>query len=196
MLYNVVLVSAVQWSESTTCIYMQPWTQKTLAPWKKSYDKLRQRIKNQRHYFVLKGLSGQSYGFSSSHVWMCELDYKESWVPKIVAFKLWCWRRLLRASWTAVRSNQSTPKEISPEFSLEELMLERQYFGHLMLWKIEGRMRRRWQRMRWLDGITNSMDMSFSKLLGVGDGQGSLACCGRWGRKQSDRTERLNWTEL
>ena len=99
----------------------------------------------------------------------------EHW--RIGAFELWCWRRLLRVPWTARRSNQSILKEISPEYSLEGLMLKLklQYFGHLMrranslektlmLAKIEGGRRRGWQRMRRLDGITNSMDMSFSKL--------------------------------
>ena len=95
-----------------------------LAPWKKSCDQLRQHVKKQRHYSANKSQSSQSYGFSSSHVWMWELDYKESWASKIDAFELWCWKRLLRVPWTARRSNQSILKEISPENSLEGLMLK------------------------------------------------------------------------
>ena len=91
------------------------------APWKESYDQPRQHIKKQRHYFANKGPSSQSYGFSSSHVWIWELEYKESWAPKNWCFELWCWRRLLRVPWTARRSNQPILQEISPEYSLERL---------------------------------------------------------------------------
>ena len=111
----------------------------------------------------------------------------------------------MRVPWTARRSNQSILKEISPEYSLEELMLKLklQYFGHLMrrtdslektlmLGKTEGRRRRGQQRMRWLDGITDIMDVSLSKLPGVGDEQGSLVCCSPWGHKESDTTEQPN----
>ena len=147
-----------------------------LTPWKKSYDQPRQHIKKQRHYFANKGLSSQSYGFSSSHVWMWELDSKaEHW--RIDAFELRCWSRLFRVPWTARRSNKSILNEISPEYLLEglTLKLKLRYCGHLMRWtvslektltlvKIEGQRRRGRQKMRWLDGVINSMDMSLSKL--------------------------------
>ena len=134
----------------------------------------------------------------------------ESWTIKkaehwrIDAFEPWFWKRLLRVLWTARRSNQSVLKEISPDYSLEGLMLKLklQYFGHLMqtadslektlmLGKIEDIRRRGWQRMRWLDGITNSMDMSLRKQ-GNSDGQRSLVCCSSWHWKELDMTQWLN----
>jgi len=134
----------------------------------------------------------------------------ESWTIKKAecqrtdALGLWCWRRLLKVPWNARKSNQSILKEFNPEYSLEGLMLKLklQYFVHLMrtadslektlmLGKIEGRRRRGWQRTRWLDGITDSMNLRLSKL-GNSEGQGSLACLNPRGRKEWDRTEWLN----
>ena len=132
---------------------------------------------------------------------------KEAECQRIDAFELWCWRRLFRVPWTTRRSNQSILKEISPEYSLEGLMLKLklQHFGHLMwradslektlmLGNLEGR-RERWrQRMRWLDGITNSMDRSLSKRWELVMNR-NLACCSPWGHKELDMTEQLNWTQ-
>ena len=133
------------------------------------------------------------------------LKKAERW--RIDAFELWCCRRLLKVPWTAKRSNQSTLKQISPGCSLEGLMLKLklQYFGHLM-WRVDslektlmlggigGRRRRGWQRMmvEWHHRLGGH---GFGWTPGVGDGQGGLACCSSRGRKESDTTERLNWTE-
>ena len=135
---------------------------------------------------------------------------------RIYTFKLQCWRRLLRVPWTARRSNLSILKEISPEYSLEGLMLKlkHQYFGHLMqktdssektlmMGKIEGRRRRGWQRMGWLDGITDSMDVSLSELQELAMDREAWCAC-PWGPLQSMGSQRvghdwvteLNWTEL
>ena len=114
--------------------WIHPWDEKMLAPWKKSYDQPRQHIKKQRCYFTNKGPSSQSCGFSSSHVWMWELDYKESWVPKNWCFWTEVLEKTLESPLDNRRSNQSILKEINSEYSLEGLMLKLklQYFGHLM----------------------------------------------------------------
>ena len=152
--------------------------------WKKSYDQPRQHIKNKRHYFADKGHLVKSYGFSSSHVWMWELDYKESWELKNWCFWAVVLKSLLRVPWTARKSNQSILKEISPEYSLEGLMLKLklQYFGHLIwgtdsleqtLMLGDGRQEEKglteeemigWHH--WFNGY------EFEQALGVGDGTG------------------------
>ena len=151
-----------------------------LAPGKKSYNQPRQHIKKQRHCFANKGPSGLSYSFSISHVWMWELDHKEGWAPN------WCfWTVVLEKTLESPLDSEEI-KPVNPEENQSwifiggglMLKLKLQYFCHLiwqadslektlMLGKIEGRKRRGWQRMRWLDDITNSMYMSV-EILRVG----------------------------
>ena len=182
---------------------------KTLAPWKKGYDQPRQCIKKQRHYFANKGLSSQSYGFSSSHVWMWELDYKESCAPKN-----WCF-------WTVVlEKTLESPldcKEIQPVHSkgnqswifigrtdteAEAPILWPPGVKNWLLgkdpdagqdWRQEEKGMTEDEMVGWhhqLDGH------EFEWTRGVGDvWQGSLTCCSPWGQKELDKTEQLNWTE-
>ena len=171
----------------------------------------RQHIKKQRLYFANIGPSNQDYGFSSSHIWMWELDYKESWVPKN-----WC---LLTVVLEKTLESSLDCKEIQPvhpkrnqswifigrtDVEAETPILWPPDAKSWLIWKDpdagkdwrQGGWRRGWQRMRWLDGITDPMGMSLSKFRELVDGQGGLACCSPWGLKESDTTERLNWTEL
>ena len=177
-----------------------------LPPWKKSYDKPRQHIKKQRHYFANKGLCSQSYGFSSSHVWMWELDYKESWAPKN-----WCF-------WTVVLEKTLESPLESKEIKTVNLkgnqsrILFRRTDAEAeapILWPLDVK---NWLIGKDLDagkdwgqeekGMTEDKMVGwqhqlngheFGQAPGVGDGQRSLACCSPWGLKELDMTERLNW---
>ena len=161
-------------------------------------------IKKQRHHCTDRGLYSQSPGFSSSHVWMWELDHKEGWVPNNWWFELWCWRKLLRVPWASRRSNQSILKEISPEYSLEGLMLmlKLQSFRHLM-WRADslektlmpGKTEQEekgatkdtmvgWHP--WLNGL------EFEQTQGDSEGQGSLACCSSLGPRELDTSWQMN----
>ena len=163
------------WAPKSLQMVIEPWNQKMLAPWKKSYDQPRQHTKNQRHYFASKGSFSQSYGFSSSHVWMRELDYKESW-----ALENWCFWTVVLEKTLESPLDYKESKPVNPKGNQSWIFIGRtdaeaetpKYYGHLMrrtdsfektlmLGKIEGWRRRGWQRMRWLDGIT---DWSLDKL--------------------------------
>ena len=191
--------------------WLQPWNWMTLAPWKKSYDQPRQHIKKQRHYFANKGLSSQGYGFFSSHVWMLELDYKESWV-----LKNWCF-------WTMVlEKSLESPldcKEIQPvhpkgdqswvfigrtDVEAETPILWAPDMKSWLIWKDPDAGKNWGQEEK---GMTED-EMAgwhhrlngheFGWTLRVGDRQGGLACCGLWGHKESDMTEWLSsdWSKL
>ena len=177
------------------------------TPWQESYDQPRQHIKKQRHYFANKGLYSQGYGFSSGHVWLWELDYKESWVPKNWCFWIVMLEKTLKSPLDCKEIQPVHPKgDQSWVFTGLMLKLKLQYFGHLMrradsfeetlmLRKIEGRRRRggmtedemvRWHH--WLNGH------KFGEAAGVGDGQEGLECCSSWDRRVGrDWATELNW---
>ena len=179
-----------------------------LAPWKKTYDEPRQHIKKQRHYFATKVHLVKAMVFP---IVMCRCD---SWTIKKVegqridAFELWYWRRLLRVSWTARRSDQSILKEIHPKYSLEGLLwkLRLQYFGHLMwradflektliLGKIEGRRRKGQQRIEMVGWYHRLNGCEFEQTPGDGEGQGNLVSCNSWGLcSPKSQTQLSNWT--
>ena len=179
-----------------------------LAPWKKTYDEPRQHIKKQRHYFATKVHLVKAMVFP---IVMCRCD---SWTIKKVegqridAFELSYWRRLLRVSWTARRSDQSLLKEIHPKYSLEGLLwkLRLQYFGHLMwradflertliLGKIEGRRRKGQQRTEMVGWYHRLNGCEFEQTPGDGEGQGNLVSCNSWGLySPKSQTQLSNWT--
>ena len=166
-------------------------------------ENLRQHIKKKRHHFSDQGLYSQSYGFFSRHVWMWELDHIEDGDD---AFKLWCLRRLLLKSPLDLQGDQSSQSKRKSILNIHwrdwcwswssnpSAMTWRpdSLEKTLMLGKIEGRRRRGWQRTRWSDGITISMDMSLSNLREMVKKNGSLLCCSPWGRKESNTTDWLH----
>ena len=166
-----------QWKQWQTLFWGAPKSLQMVTPWQESYDQPRQHIKKQRHYFAKKCQSSQRYDFSSGHVWMWELDCEESWAPKNWCFWSVVLEKTLESPFDCKEIQPAHPKGDRPRCSLVGLMLKLklQYFGHLMwradacektlmLGKIEDRRRRGQQRMRWLDGITDSMYMSLGKL--------------------------------
>ena len=181
--------------------WLQPWNKKMLAPWKESYDQPREHIQKQRHYFVNKGPSSQAMVFPVV-MYGCESwTVKKAERRRIDAFEAWCWRRLLRVPWTARRSNQSNLKEISPEYSLEGLMLKLklQYFVHLK--QRTDSLKKRlwcWRRLKSEEKGTTEDEMfgshhwlnghEFEQTLGDGEEEGRLVPHSPWAHKELHST--------
>ena len=188
--------------------WLQPWNLKTLAPWKKSYDQPRQLIKKQRHYFANKGPYSQSYGFFSSHIWMWELDHRESWARKNWCFWTVVLEKTLECPLDCKKSHPVNPKGNQSWIFIGRTDAEA---NTPILWPPDVKNWLIWKDpdagkdWRWEEkGTTEDEMVGWHHLLdwhefewapGVGAGQGGLACCRPWGRKELDTTERLNWTE-
>ena len=178
-----------------------------LAPWKKSYDQPRQHIKKQRHYFVNKGLSSQSYGFSNSHVWMWELDHKESWVPKNWCFWTVVLEKTLESPLDFKEIHPVNPKRDQCWVFIGRTDVEAEIPIHWPLdakswligkdpdagkdWRQDEKGAREDEMIWWHHWLNGH---EFEQALGVGDGQGSLACYSPWSHKKSDITKR--WIDL
>ena len=179
-----------------------------LDPWKKSYEQPRQHIRKQRHYFADKSLSSQSYGFSSSHVWMWELDHKESWLPKNRCFWTMVLEKTLEGPLDCKEIKPVNPKGNQSWIFIGKTDAEAEA---PILWPPDAK---NWLTAKAPDagedwrkdnGMTEDEKVGwylwlngheFEQALGVGDGEGSLVCCSPWSRKELDTTELLNWTDL
>ena len=205
-----------QWKQWQTLFYWAPKSLqmvtaaiklKDACSWKKNYDQPKQHSKKQRHYFANKSLSSQGYSFPSSHVWMWELDHKESWELKNWCFWTMVLEKTLESSLDFNKINLVNPKGNQSWLFIGRTDAHTPIFWppHAKNWLIgkDPDAGKDWRKEEngttedemvgwhhWLDGH------EFDQALGVGDGQGSLACCIPWGRKESDITEWLNWTEL
>ena len=188
--------------------WLQPWNLKMLAPWKKSYDQPRHHIKKRRHYFFKKGLPSQSYGFSSSHVWMWELGHKESWAPKNLCF----WTVVLEKTLERLLDCKEI-KPVNPKGNQSWIFIGRTdaeaeapllWSPDVKNWLI-GKRPWCWKRLKaGGEGDNRGQDdgwhhrlcgHEFEQTLWVDDGRESLVCCSPWGNKELALTEQLNWTE-
>ena len=188
--------------------WLQPWNQKTLVLWRKNYDQSRQHIKKQRCYFADKGPSSQSCGFSSSHVWVWELDYKEGWVPKNWYFWTVVLEKTLESPLDCKEIQPVHPKGNQSEIFIgrTDVEAETPILGPLDAknWLIgkDPDAGKDWRQEKGttedeMVGWHHQLDgHEFESTAGVGDGQGGLACCSLWGHKELDTTEWLNWTVI